>query len=83
MPRYFFHIRSNGHGRSHDELGLDFPSVETASSEALRAARDLEGVFTARGQDPREFAPELTGQGLPLSKCEAYNRVYDQHLGPH
>ena len=28
-----------------------------------------------------EIAPELTGQGLPLSKCEAYNRVYDQHLG--
>jgi hypothetical protein len=22
--------------------------------------------------------PELTGHGLPLSKCEAYNRVYDQ-----
>jgi len=21
---------------------------------------------------------ELTGQGLPLGKCEAYNRVYDQ-----
>ncbi len=27
-----------------------------------------------------EIAPELTGQDLPLSKCEAYNRVYDQ---PH
>ena len=25
-----------------------------------------------------EIAPELTGHGLPLSKCEAYNRVYDQ-----
>ena len=25
-----------------------------------------------------EVAPELTGHGLPLSKCEAYNRVYDQ-----
>ena len=29
--------------------------------------------------DPRiEVAPERTGHGLPLSKCEAYNRVYDQ-----
>lgn len=27
-----------------------------------------------------EVAPELTGHGLPLTKCEAYNRVYDQHL---
>ena len=25
-----------------------------------------------------EIALELTGHGLPLSKCEAYNRVYDQ-----
>ena len=28
-----------------------------------------------------EIAPELTGQGLPLRKCEAYDRPYDQHLG--
>ena len=25
-----------------------------------------------------EIAPETTGHGLPLRKCEAYNRVYDQ-----
>ena len=25
--------------------------------------------------DPNEIAPELTGHGLPLSKCEAYNPV--------
>jgi hypothetical protein len=25
-----------------------------------------------------EIVPELTGHGLLLSKCEAYNRVYDQ-----
>ena len=25
-----------------------------------------------------EIAPKLTGHGLPLSKCEAYKRVYDQ-----
>jgi hypothetical protein len=29
--------------------------------------------------DQVEIAPELTGHGLPLAKCEAYNRVYDQH----
>jgi lipoprotein-anchoring transpeptidase ErfK/SrfK len=29
-------------------------------------------------QGQAEIAPELTGHGLPLSKCEAYNRVYDQ-----
>ena len=28
-----------------------------------------------------EIAPEPTGHGLPLGKCEAYNRVYDQSCG--
>jgi hypothetical protein len=30
------------------------------------------------GGQGSEIAPEPTGHGLPLSKCEAYNRVYDQ-----
>jgi hypothetical protein len=30
-----------------------------------------------------EIAPESTGHGLPLSKCEAYDRVYDQSFGSH
>src|SRR5262249_35825004 len=30
---------------------------------------------------PPEIAPEPTGHGLPLSKCEAYNRVYEQSYG--
>jgi len=28
-----------------------------------------------------EIAPEPAGHGLPLSKCEAYNRVYEQPCG--
>ena len=28
-----------------------------------------------------EIAPDLTGHGLPLFKCEAYNRVYEQPYG--
>ena len=30
-----------------------------------------------------EIAPESTGHGLPLSKCEAYDRVYDPSFGSH
>ena len=37
----------------------------------------LEKIIPEHG----EIAPEVTGHGLPLSKCEAYNRVYDQHHG--
>ena len=56
MPRFFFHIRSADQSLSLDELGLDFPDAETAYDEALCAAQGLEGVFTARGQDPRDYA---------------------------
>jgi hypothetical protein len=28
-----------------------------------------------------EIAPEVTGPGLALSKCEAYDPPYDRHLG--
>src|SRR5262245_2248266 len=39
----------------------------------------FEAELAGMGEDGRavEIAPELTGHGLPLSKCEAYNRVYD------
>jgi hypothetical protein len=77
MPRYFFHIRSNGHGRSHDELGLDFPSVATAYSEALRAARDLEGVFAARGQDPRDHAIEVTDESGQIVLYLSFSEIFD------
>jgi hypothetical protein len=52
-----------------------------------RAKRSKPGVMTPEedlapkenGSHPAyEIAPELTGHGLPLSKCEAYNRVYEQ-----
>src|SRR6516164_11473577 len=33
---------------------------------------------TYRKDRDTEIAPEPAGHGLPLSKCEAYNRVYEQ-----
>ena len=43
---------------------------------AVQIARQR--VIVKYALDTGEIAPELTGHGLPLSKCEAYNRVYDQ-----
>jgi hypothetical protein len=77
MPRFFFHIRSNGHGQSHDEFGLDFPNVETACSEALRAAQDLEGVFAARGQDPRDHAIEVTDESGQIVLYLSFSEIFD------
>ena len=77
MPRFFFHIRSTGNGRSHDELGLDFPSVATAYSEAVRAARDLEGVFAARDQDPRDHAIEVTDESGQIVLYLSFSEIFD------
>jgi Tfp pilus assembly ATPase PilU len=74
MPRFFIHIRSNGHCWSYDEDGLDFPNVETARKEVLRAAQDLISVFAARDQDPRDHAVEIENEAgevvlhLPFSE---------------
>jgi hypothetical protein len=74
MPRFFVHIRSNGHCWSYDEFGLDFPDVETARSQTLRAAHDLIDVFAARGEDPRDHAVEIENEAgevvwhLPFSE---------------
>jgi hypothetical protein len=38
-------------------------------------------VVGCKRPDQPEIAPEPTGHGLPLSKCEAYNRVYEQPNG--
>jgi hypothetical protein len=55
MPHLFFHVRFDHHSRSRDELGLDFPDVETACAEAVRAAKDLRDEFVAQGQNPRDY----------------------------
>jgi hypothetical protein len=46
---------------------------------ALRYVSGVANVSLIAG----EMAPKLTGHGLPLSKCEAYKRVYDQLSESH
>lgn len=45
--------------------------------DRLNVSMDVLRRLAKEADDP-EIAPELTGHGLPLIKCEAYNRVYDQ-----
>ncbi|HZY67308.1 MAG TPA: hypothetical protein VFE52_01905 [Devosia sp.] len=40
MPRYFFDVRDR-HGEQRDEVGLEFPDMETAIAEARRALGDI------------------------------------------
>ena len=40
MPRYYFHLRTAA-GLEEDPDGADFPSLDTAKSEASKAAREM------------------------------------------
>ncbi|WP_457093983.1 DUF6894 family protein [Microvirga sp. P5_D2] len=74
MPRFFFHVRGTRQDLSRDELGLDFPDVETAYRETYCAARDIMAVFAACGQHPRDYTIEVVDAAdelifrLPLSE---------------
>src|SRR5215467_10097369 len=52
--------------------------VCSAHGNSLVAMLTATSADEVTGNDLLEIAPELTGHGLPLGKCEAYNRVYDQ-----
>jgi hypothetical protein len=77
MPRFFFHIHSNGTGRSCDDLGLEFPCVETACSEALRAAQGLKGAFAARGEDPQDHAIEIENEAGEVVLYLPFSEIFD------
>jgi hypothetical protein len=40
MPRYFFHVHS-AKGITRDQVGQEFPGVEAARAEALKALQNL------------------------------------------
>jgi hypothetical protein len=73
MPRFFFHVRGARQDLSRDELGLDFPDVETAYRETFGAARDIMAVFAACGWHPCDYTIEVVDAAdelifrLPLS----------------
>jgi hypothetical protein len=76
-------FRAPSLGWTNREGGLPKGSFEeNYSKAALRMFTDQEQATLRRlHQLLDEIAPELTGHGLPLVKCEAYNRVYDQPYG--
>ena len=77
MPRFFFHVRFDGHSQSRDELGLDFPDVETARAEAVRAAKDLRDEFVVRGQNLRHYAIEVESVSGELVFRLPFSELFD------
>jgi transposase len=60
--------------------GVDSAALARDCPELIGAIRKKLGG-RHRLDDGFEIAPEPAGHGLPLSKCEAYNRVYEQPCG--
>jgi hypothetical protein len=55
------------------------PKAQSTRLDSNRLSHDL--IQRPHSNYGLEIAPEPTGHGLPLSKCEAYNRVYEQPYG--
>ena len=67
MPQFYFHIRCWDQSLSRDELGLDFPDLESTCAEVFCAAMGLRNEFAVRGQDPRDFSLEIVNaSGEPV-----------------
>ena len=77
MPRFFFHVRFDHYNRSRDELSLDFPDVETARAEAVRAAKDLRDEFVTQGQNPRDYAIEVENASGELVFRLSFSELFD------
>jgi hypothetical protein len=77
MPHLFFHVRFDHHSRSRDELGLDFPDVETACAEAARAAKDLRNEFVAQGQSLRDYVIEVENVSGKLVFRLPFSELFD------
>jgi hypothetical protein len=77
MPRYFFHIRCHGETLSKDEFGLDFPDVVSAHNQALRAARDLDSAFLARGKDPKDCTVEVENTSGELVVSLSFAAIFN------
>jgi hypothetical protein len=66
VPHFYFHLRDEL-GFHPDDVGLDFPDVETSYLEAFRAAVGLWGELLQQRRDPRCSRFEITdARGEPL-----------------
>jgi hypothetical protein len=86
MPLFYFHVRCHGETLSKDEFGLDFPDVVSAHNQALRAARDLDGVFAARGKDPNDCTVEVENASGELVVSLSFAAIFNEQakaVDPH
>jgi hypothetical protein len=80
MPRFFIHVRGACGDLSRDELGLDYPDVETAHLEVFRAAREIRRELASQGRDPQGYAVEVVSASGKLVFALPFSEIDDQQL---
>jgi hypothetical protein len=80
MPLFFFHIRDAHQELSRDEMGLEFPDVETVYLMTLRAALDVEAELAACGLSPRDYVIEVVDAADRLVFKLPFSEALDQRF---
>lgn len=81
MARFFFHLRTE-RGLESDTDGVEFPSLDRACEEALRAMPDLAADFLRAGRNPMDFTFQITGADGALL-CElSFQALLPPNGGP-
>jgi hypothetical protein len=82
MPLFFFHVRGAHQELSRDELGLEFPDVETVYFMTLCAAWAVGADLAACGLSARDCSIEVTDAADELvfmvPFAEALDRLFLQ-----
>ena len=76
MPRFFFHIR-DGASLEIDPDGLEFPSVESAVSDAKMAAREILAEMLLTGERISGQRFEITAENGTVLRVVAFRSVLD------
>jgi hypothetical protein len=80
MPRFFVHVRSACNDLSRDELGLDYPDVETAYLEVVRAAWEIQRELASQGRDPKGYAVEVVTTLGELAFALPFSEIDDHRF---
>jgi hypothetical protein len=79
MPRFFVHVRGARNELSRDDLGLDFPDVETAYLEVFRAALEIRRELAFQGRDPLGCAIEVVNASDKLIFVLPFSEICERH----
>jgi hypothetical protein len=80
MPRFLFHVRGARQELSCDEVGLDFPDVETAYRETFCAAQDIRAVIAACGRHPCDYVIEVVNVAHELVFRLPFSEALDHRV---